>query len=122
MQRAKEVHKHLEIMLKRSNPNNMAFASCGSDYKSIRQCLVSGYFANAARMGPDGKYCTLRGNAKVSVHPSSVLAHFGTPPEWVIYNEIVQSQEPQMRDISKVEPLWLHEFASHYYQLSNMPI
>lgn len=32
------------------------------DHEVIRKCIVSGYFANAARLAPDGSYRTVRDN------------------------------------------------------------
>ena len=34
--------------------------SCGNDTVKIRKCLVSGYFAHAAKMQPDGSFRSVR--------------------------------------------------------------
>jgi HrpA-like RNA helicase len=81
--------------------------------------MLTGLFTNIARLGNDGKYHTLKGNAEVNLHPTTVYAVFGTPPNWVMYNQLVQSLVPQMRDVSSVQPLWIYETANHFYQLTN---
>ena len=69
-----------------------------------------------------GNYRTIRGNTVVSIHPSSIIAKFGVPPEWVIYNDVVQSKLPQLRDLTCVDPLWLIELANHYYTVKDIPL
>ena len=39
----------------------------------IRKCLTTGYFANAARMQPDGSFKTVNGNMMLHAHPSSLM-------------------------------------------------
>ena len=38
---------------------------------------MAGFFSNAARLTPDGRYTTVRDNRRVAVDPSSVLQKFG---------------------------------------------
>lgn len=45
----------------------------------------------------------------VSIHPSSVL--FGQKPDCVIYNELVRTSREYMRDLTRIDPLWLPEVA-----------
>ena len=42
--------------------------SCGDDMDAVRRCLVAGYFANAAKLGSDGRYHTLRGTVPATLH------------------------------------------------------
>lgn len=120
--RAKEVRRHLELMLRKFAKDGEAFASCLEDMGALQKCLVSAYFSNAAKLGSDGLYHTIRGQTVVSVHPTSVFARFGTPPEWVIYNEVIHSKCPQIRDVTRVEPLWLVDVAKHYYATTNISL
>ena len=39
----------------------------------IRQCLTTGFFANAARMQPDGSFKTVNGLLTLHAHPSSLM-------------------------------------------------
>eukprot|EP01031_Cornospumella_fuschlensis_P027321 gene27321-33006_t len=115
--RAKEIRYNLTNMLKRFKSDGEILSSCGQDDKAVRRCLVSGFFSQAARLLADGKYHTLRGDVKVDAFPQSVVEQFGAPPEWVIYHEVIHSKATYIREISKIEPLWLHELAQHYYNL-----
>jgi hypothetical protein len=45
------------------------------------------------------------------------LNRFGAPPEWVIFNEVVHSKHTMIREISKIDPRWLLEIASHYFTI-----
>lgn len=41
--------------------------------ESIQKCLTSGYFAQAARMQPDGSFKTVSGDITLHAHPSSLM-------------------------------------------------
>ena len=46
----------------------------------------------------------------------------GISPVWVLYNEVIQSRVPAMREVCSIQPLWVAEIASHYYELKNITI
>lgn len=135
--RAREIRKNLLSVLVRCYSSNSksnsssssngsdvekgsVIASCGDDDTAVRRCLVAGYFSHAAKLGHDGLYHTLRGSGggvAVMPHPTSVVAKFGAPPEWVVYNEVHLSRTTQLREITKIDPRWLTELAPHYYTL-----
>lgn len=94
----------------------MPLASCGDDTTAILKCIVSGFFANVARLGPDGLYRTIRGGRRVQLHPNSVLAKFGAPPEFVVFDQYVSLSQDFLRGCSKIHPKWLLELAPHFYQ------
>ena len=72
--------------------------------------------AVALEAGPsDGAYRTVRDRRVVAVHPSSVIAKFGAPPEWVVFNGTVLTTEERIHDISRISPQWLLELAPHFY-------
>ncbi|CAN0405144.1 unnamed protein product [Hapterophycus canaliculatus] len=81
------------------------------------RCLVAGFFANVAKLSPDGRYRTVRDSTVIAIHPSSVLAHFGSPPEWILFNEISKTSQLFARDVSVVDPRWLIELAPHFYEI-----
>ncbi|KAI7886457.1 P-loop containing nucleoside triphosphate hydrolase protein [Lichtheimia hyalospora FSU 10163] len=54
--------------------------------EQIRKCLTSGYFSQAARAEPDGRFRTIRDNVLLAVHPDSVL--FNRKPQCVIFHEV----------------------------------
>ncbi|GAA6021662.1 hypothetical protein JCM11491_001350 [Sporobolomyces phaffii] len=89
--------------------------SCGSDDAKVRRCLVSGYFRNAAVWRDDGTFRSIRENAVLHIHPSSVLFTRTPPTKYVVYHEVVETTKRFMREITCVELDWLVEEAGHYY-------
>ncbi|ORZ28195.1 P-loop containing nucleoside triphosphate hydrolase protein [Lobosporangium transversale] len=101
----------------------------------IRKCLVSGYFAQAAKIAPDGthwtsvresstpRFSSLPGYTptKLWMHPTSIL--FKQAPKWVIFHEVVETSQAKafMREVSVIEPEWLEELAPHFYQIKKQP-
>ncbi|CAM9873331.1 unnamed protein product [Heterosigma akashiwo] len=87
---AKAVHiraqlkRYLEMLCKEKS-----IQSCQGDIQKIQKALVAGFFSQAARIGPDGKYRTVRNGTEVTIHPSSVFAKFGAPAEHIIFHEAV---------------------------------
>ncbi|KAF9200382.1 hypothetical protein BGZ49_009397 [Haplosporangium sp. Z 27] len=138
MSRALSIRSHLERYLTRvlnvAAPSKLT--SCTSQQANsnnstvmIRKCLVSGYFAQAARIAPDGTHWisvrevpaarSIQAPAptKLWMHPTSIL--FKQAPKWVIFHEIVETSQGKayMREVTSVEPEWLEELAPHYYQM-----
>ncbi|KAM8774926.1 putative ATP-dependent RNA helicase DHX35 [Rhynchonycteris naso] len=89
--------------------------SSEGDPDPVLRCIVSGFFANAARCHSTGAYRTIRDDHELHIHPASVL-YAEKPPRWVIYNEVVQTSKYFMRDVTAVESAWLLELAPHFYQ------
>ena len=140
MSRAREVRDRLRGMLQSYIVNNsttstnttntatttttktsLSIESCGDNLDIVRKCLVCGYFANAAQLGAGGKYWTVRGRIPVSIHSTSVLSRFGAPSEWVIFHEVTHGDtSTEMREVTRIEPRWLVEYANHYYDTSKI--
>ena len=108
---------HLFELLKRIKTEDEILASCQEDTVCIRKCLITGYFSNAAQLGNDGLYKTIRGSVTVGLHPQSVFAKFGRLPEWIIFHDIVHAKSSQLREVTKIDPKWLIEIAPHYYSI-----
>ncbi|TIA69361.1 hypothetical protein E3P91_03646 [Wallemia ichthyophaga] len=81
--------------------------SAGVDQETIRRCLVSGYFKNAAKFNPDGTYTIINGNQIVHAHPSSVMFTRSPPTKWVIFHEIVETTKIFIRDLTIIKDDWL---------------
>ncbi|KAI1314989.1 hypothetical protein EDD11_001425 [Mortierella claussenii] len=144
MSRALSIRSHLERYLVRvlnlTSPSQLT--SCTSsleerrggrggdhDHKDItvqiRKCLVSGHFAQAAKIAPDGTHwisvreslSSMSGYqpTKLWMHPTSIL--FKQAPKWVVFHEVVETGQGKayMREITVVEPEWLEELAPHFY-------
>ncbi|XP_027977776.1 probable ATP-dependent RNA helicase DHX35 isoform X7 [Eumetopias jubatus] len=89
--------------------------SSEGDPDPVLRCIVSGFFANAARLHSTGAYRTIRDDHELYIHPASVL-YAEKPPRWVIYNEVIQTSKYYMRDVTAIESAWLLELAPHFYQ------
>lgn len=49
----------------------------------------------------------------VQIHPSSVL--FRTKTDCIIFNELVRTNHTYVRNLTRIDPLWLPELAPQYY-------
>jgi ATP-dependent RNA helicase DHX8/PRP22 len=49
----------------------------------------------------------------VQIHPSSVL--FRTKPDCIIFNELVRTTQNYVKNLTRIDPLWLAELAPQYY-------
>ncbi|EAU88277.2 pre-mRNA splicing factor [Coprinopsis cinerea okayama7 len=88
--------------------------SCEGDAKRLRQCLVSGYWQNSARLQPDSTYLATHGNKILHVHPSSVLFNRSSRPKWIIYHEITETQQTQVNILTEIDPDWLLDYGYKY--------
>ncbi|XP_054429730.1 probable ATP-dependent RNA helicase DHX35 [Pteronotus mesoamericanus] len=110
--RAATVREQLKkLLVKFQVPKN----SSEGDPDPVLKCIVSGFFANAARFHSTGAYRTIRDDHELHIHPASVL-YAEKPPRWVIYNEVIQTSKYYMRDVTAIESAWLLELAPHFYQ------
>jgi ATP-dependent RNA helicase DDX35 len=112
LDRAFEIRKQLVRYLRRFK---VPLVSAMGDVEKIIKALISGYFANAARLEPDGQcYRTIRQNHRLFIHPNSVL--FRTPPQWVIFSEVVLTSKEFMREVTSIKAQWLSDIAPHFYE------
>ncbi|GMF13951.1 unnamed protein product [Phytophthora lilii] len=131
--RATEIRRHLKRYvtrfksLERSSADNseedyVGLGGSGNDGENkarsitIRKCLASGYFANAAKLHADGVYRTLRDQRAVQLHPTSVYYHMGTLPDWILFHQSVLTTEEFVRDVSRIDPRWLVDLAPDFYR------
>ncbi|KAL4598717.1 hypothetical protein ACB092_11G077900 [Castanea dentata] len=98
---------------------------CSTDFNSrdyyinIRKAMVAGYFMQVAHLEHTGHYLTVKDNQVVHLHPSNCLDH---KPEWVIYNEDVQTNSNYIRTVTYIRGEWIIDIAPHYYDLTNFPL
>jgi len=111
--RACQIRNQLKKYLRRWN---VPLTSSSSNPENIIKAIVSGFFANAARLQSTGQYRMIRGGQEMRIHPMSILANH--TPEWVIFHEVVQTTEVHMREVTVIQPRWLAEIAPHFYEFS----
>ncbi|KAF9233931.1 P-loop containing nucleoside triphosphate hydrolase protein [Melanogaster broomeanus] len=80
--------------------------SCEGNAKQLRQCLVSGYWRNAARWMADGTYRSVKNNQILHVHPTSVLFTRQPRSGWIVFHELEETKKTQIRVITEIEPDW----------------
>jgi ATP-dependent RNA helicase DHX8/PRP22 len=97
---------------------NLDVVSAGKNTVRIQKAVCSGFFRNAARKDPRGGYRTVVDSHVVYIHPSSAL--FNHQPEFVVYNELVQTTKQYMREVTAVDPKWLLEFAPAFFKFSEL--
>lgn len=97
-------------------------STCGaSNIDPIKKALTAGFFPNAARLQRSGDaYRTVKNNATVYIHPSSVLMNADPPERMVIYFELVQTTKEYMRSCLPIKPQWLTEVAPHFHKKSDV--
>ena len=100
LSRAVSIRQQLSKYLKRFE---IEVKSCGSDHAAVRRCLVSGYFKNAAKFQPDGTYRSIREQAILYPHPSSVMFTRTPKSGIVIFHEVIETSKRFIRDITVVE-------------------
>ncbi|GMH31197.1 hypothetical protein Nepgr_033040 [Nepenthes gracilis] len=101
-----QIRRHVEQM-------GLCIASCGDDMLSFRRCLAASFFLNAALRQPEGTYRALANGQVVQIHPFSVL--FQAKPVCIIFNELVRTNNNYIRNVTRIDPLWLPELAPQYY-------
>lgn len=114
LKHARDIHSQI-----RGNVEQMGLrvASCGDDMLPFRRCLAASFFLNAALKQPEGTYRALANGQVVRIHPSSLLFH--EKPECIIFNELVETNHKYIRNTTRIDYLWLHELAPHFYAMQN---
>ncbi|KAL5828622.1 hypothetical protein ACOSQ3_018090 [Xanthoceras sorbifolium] len=114
LRQARDIHSqirgHVEQM-------GLCVSSCGDGMLQFRRCLAASFFLNAALRQPEGTYRALASGQVVQIHPSSVL--FRAKPECIIFNELVQTNNKYIRNITRIDYLWLTELAPQFYTMQN---
>ncbi|KAK4594236.1 hypothetical protein RGQ29_018069 [Quercus rubra] len=88
-------------------------------YINIRKAMLAGYFMQVAHLECIGHYLIVKDNQVVHLHPSNCLGH---KPEWVIYNEDVQTNSNYIRTVTDIRGECIIDIAPHYYDLTNFPL
>ncbi|KAL4274485.1 hypothetical protein HN51_057280 [Arachis hypogaea] len=114
LRHARDIHRQIRVHAEQMGLN---LASCGDDMLQYRRCLAASFFLNAAVKQPEGTYRALASGLVVQIHPSSVL--FRQKPECIIFNELVQTNSKYIRNVSRIDYLWLTELAPQYYAVKN---
>lgn len=121
--RATEVRRHLKRYVNRFGAHTREGDDVLIDDDTntrVLKCIVSGYFANAAKLSADGQYRTIRDHRVVQLHPTSVYYHMGKLPDWIVFHQSVLTTDEYIRDISKIDPRWLVDAAPDFYRTKDV--
>ena len=114
LRRAKEIRDQLQDIMKM---HKMTFTSCGTDWDTIRKCICSGYYHQAAKVKGIGEYINLRTSVTVQLHPTSALYGLGYLPDYVVYHELILTSKEYMSCVTSVDPHWLADLGAVFYSV-----
>ncbi|XP_049762763.1 probable ATP-dependent RNA helicase DHX35 isoform X1 [Schistocerca cancellata] len=112
LRRASEIRQQMSKLL---HHFSIPITSCEGNTEVICRCITAGLFPNAVYLHYSGVYKTVRGDQVLNIHPTSVIYTL-EQPQWLLYCEILYTNEAYMRDLTVIEPSWLEELAPHFYQ------
>ena len=77
----------------------------------VLRALVTGFVFNVARIMPDGKYRTVRGDNVVEVSPMSLYSEFGKHSEYIVFEHTEDNPRKfgllQLVGVSAINGNWL---------------
>ena len=114
LRRAKEIREQLLEIMKMQR---MSMISCGTDWDTIRKCICSGYYHQAAKVKGIGEYVNLGTSVTVQLHPTSALYGLGYLPDYVVYHELILTSKEYMSTVTSVDPKWLAELGGVFYSV-----
>ncbi|KAL8171568.1 hypothetical protein V2J09_023372 [Rumex salicifolius] len=103
-----QIQRHVEQM-------GLHVSSCGDDMQQFLVCLAASFSLKVAIRLPGGTYRALGNGQVVQIHPSSVLFRAKPVPDYIIYNEMVKTNQNYIRNVTRIDPLWLLELAPDSY-------
>jgi len=114
LKKAREVRTQLEDICKTLKLN---IISCGTDWDTVRKCVVSGFFHQAARAKGIGEYVNARTGVPLQLHPTSSVSGAGVQPQYLVFHEVIQTSKTYMHTVTAVEPHWLAELGGVFYSI-----
>lgn len=114
LRRAEEIRQQISDIMTSSK---MAIQSCGYDLDIVRQCICSGYYAQAAKRKGLGEYINLRTSVTMNLHPTSALYNSGDPPDYVVYHELILTSKEYMSVATAVDAHWLADLGGVFYSV-----
>ncbi|KAK1422922.1 hypothetical protein QVD17_18211 [Tagetes erecta] len=114
LKHARDIYNQIRENVERMG---LKISSCGDDTLQLRRCLAASYFLNAALKQPDGTYRVLANGQIAEIHPTSVLRR--TKAECIIFYNLVQTTRNYVRNVTRIDYLWLAELAPQCYALKD---
>jgi pre-mRNA-splicing factor ATP-dependent RNA helicase DHX38/PRP16 len=114
LRKAREVRTQLEEICQQLR---LPIVSCGTDWDTIRRCIVTGFFHQAARAKGIGEYVNARTGVPLQLHPTSSVSGAGVQPAFLVFHEVIQTSKTYMHTVTAVEPHWLAELGGVFYSV-----
>lgn len=114
LHKAREIRQQIEDIMKSLD---MPLVSCGYDLDTVRQCICSGFYHQAAKRKGLGEYVNLRTSVAVQLHPTSALFNSGDPPDYVVYHELILTSKEYMSCVTAVDAHWLADLGGVFYSV-----
>ncbi|KAI3804075.1 hypothetical protein L1987_32245 [Smallanthus sonchifolius] len=114
LKHARDIYNQIRENVERMG---LKMSSCGDDMLQLRRCLAASYFLNAALKQPDGTYRVLANGQIAEIHPTSVVRR--SKPECVVFYNLVQTTRNYVRNVTRIDYLWLAELAPQCYALKD---
>lgn len=114
LKHARDIYNQIRENVERMG---LKISSCGDDTLQLRRCLAASYFLNAALKQPDGTYRVLANSQIAEIHPTSVLRR--AKSECIIFYNLIQTTRNYVRNVTRIDYLWLAELAPQCYALKD---
>ncbi|KAL0822818.1 hypothetical protein ABMA28_004818 [Loxostege sticticalis] len=114
MRKVREVRQQLKDILQQQR---LPLVSCGTDWDTVRKCICSAYFQQAARLKGIGEYVNCRTGMPCHLHPTSALFGLGSSPDYVVYHELMMTAKEYMHTVTAVDGRWLAELGPMFFSL-----
>ncbi|XP_045516306.1 pre-mRNA-splicing factor ATP-dependent RNA helicase PRP16 isoform X1 [Pieris brassicae] len=114
MRKVREVRQQLKDILQQQR---LPLLSCGTDWDTVRKCICSAYFQQAARLKGIGEYVNCRTGMPCHLHPTSALFGLGNSPDYVVYHELMMTSKEYMHCVTAVDGRWLAELGPMFFSV-----
>lgn len=114
MRKVREVRQQLKDIMQQQR---LPLVSCGTDWDTVRKCICSAYFQQAARLKGIGEYVNCRTGMPCHLHPTSALFGLGNSPDYVVYYELMMTTKEYMHCVTAVDGRWLAELGPMFFSV-----
>ncbi|XP_047535072.1 pre-mRNA-splicing factor ATP-dependent RNA helicase PRP16 [Vanessa atalanta] len=114
LRKVREVRQQLRDIL---TQQRLPLVSCGTDWDTVRKCICSAYFQQAARLKGIGEYVNCRTGMPCHLHPTSALFGLGNSPDYVVYHELMMTTKEYMHCVTAVDGRWLAELGPMFFSV-----
>lgn len=114
MRKVREVRQQLKDIMQ---AQRLPLVSCGTDWDTVRKCICSAYFQQAARLKGIGEYVNCRTGMPCHLHPTSALFGLGNSPDYVVYYELMMTTKEYMHCVTAVDGRWLAELGPMFFSV-----